>query len=124
MDNHRISEITKVLPQNVRSTILRQQISYDRLEEVHLRTGMPLILRYDNTEILMEQCIVTPEDMREALELISNHSLYAYEDDIRQGFITIPGGHRVGLAGKIVMQDGKIKTIKHISFLIYVWHIR
>lgn len=116
MDNHRISEITKVLPQNVRSTILRQQISYDRLEEVHLRTGMPLILRYDNTEILMEQCIVTPEDMREALELISNHSLYAYEDDIRQGFITIPGGHRVGLAGKIVMQDGKIKTIKQISF--------
>ena len=46
MDNHRISEITKVLPQNVRSTILRQQISYDRLEEVHLRTGMPLILRF------------------------------------------------------------------------------
>ena len=76
MDNHRISEITKVLPQNVRSTILRQQISYDRLEEVHLRTGMPLILRYDNTEILMEQCIVTPEDMREALELIITHCMH------------------------------------------------
>ena len=57
MDNHRISEITKVLPQNVRSTILRQQISYDRLEEVHLRTGMPLILRYDNTEILWSSAL-------------------------------------------------------------------
>jgi len=49
------------------------------------------------------------------IQKISNYSLYAYEEDIRQGFITIKGGHRIGIAGECVMEKGEVKTIRNIS---------
>ena len=59
----------------------------------------------------------TPQDLRETLEYVSSHSLYAFEEKIRQGFITIQGGHRIGLAGKTVIDGRGVRTIKYISFL-------
>lgn len=59
---------------------------------------------------------VTKEMIREMLEYISSYSFYAFEEEIRQGFITIPGGHRIGLAGRAVTEGGAVKTIRHISF--------
>ena len=61
--------------------------------------------------------IVKKEDVRETIEYISNFSLYAYEEEIRQGFITVSGGHRIGLAGKVVVEEGGIKCVKDISFI-------
>ena len=49
------------------------------------------------------------------MEYIGNYSLYAYEDEIRQGYLTIQGGHRVGIAGKAVIEDGKVRGISPIS---------
>ena len=49
------------------------------------------------------------------LEYISNYSLYACEQEMRQGFITIEGGHRVGLSGQAIMENGKVKNLKYIS---------
>ena len=51
------------------------------------------------------------------MEYIAGYSLYAYEDELRQGFLTIQGGHRVGVAGKILMEEGKVRSIRYISFL-------
>ncbi len=61
--------------------------------------------------------LATQQDMRETLEYVGSHSLYAFEEEIRQGFITISGGHRIGLAGKTVLDERGIRTIKYISFL-------
>ena len=61
--------------------------------------------------------IITANDVKETLEYISSFSLYAYEDEIRQGFITVQGGHRIGLAGKVILEQGKVKSVKHISFI-------
>ena len=59
--------------------------------------------------------MVTKEDVREMLEYISNYSLYAYEQEMKQGFITIEGGHRVGMTGQAIIENGKVKNLKHIS---------
>ena len=59
--------------------------------------------------------IITKEEIRETMEYISNYSLYAYEQELKQGFITIEGGHRVGMAGQVIMEEGKIKSLKYIS---------
>ena len=49
----------------------------------------------------MEQAYrVTSQDVKETMEYVSGYSLYAYEEEIRQGYLTIQGGHRVGIAGK------------------------
>ena len=57
------------------------------------------------------------ELIRGILEICSGHSLYAYEREIGQGFLTIRGGHRVGIAGKAVVEDGRVKTVRDISSL-------
>ena len=49
------------------------------------------------------------------LNYISNYSLYAYKEEIKQGYITIEGGHRVGVAGQTVLVDGKIAGISPIT---------
>ena len=54
---------------------------------------------------------------REILGIFSRHSLYAFEDEIRQGFLTIEGGHRVGIAGKAVTEGSGLRTIRDISSL-------
>ncbi len=56
-------------------------------------------------------------DIKETLEYISNYSLYAYEDEIRQGFITVQGGHRIGIAGRVILDHGGIRSVKNISFI-------
>lgn len=97
--------------------IFTREIPEDaNIQEIRIRVGCPVFAQVDGKE----QCLGVYADsrlVRELLELFSNHSLYAYEEEIRQGFLTIEGGHRVGLAGKVVMDDGKVRTMKDISGL-------
>lgn len=51
----------------------------------------------------------------EILEYVSNYSLHAFENELKQGFITIEGGHRVGMTGQVLIENGEVKNIKHIS---------
>ena len=121
-------ELWKVFSVRLRKILMSMNIEFERLQEIRLRVWEPLLIIYDIREFFVGEdgklstCMneiytVTPEDIRNTLDFISRYSLYAYEDEIRQGFITIQGGHRVGIAGKVVMEDGGIKTIRHIAFL-------
>ncbi|MBQ4523582.1 MAG: stage III sporulation protein AA [Lachnospiraceae bacterium] len=117
-----------IFPKNIQNMLEKAPITYYKLQEVRLRVNEPLIIIYDNKEYLFgkngqmeRQCkfpyIVSATEIKETLEYVSSHSLYAYEDEIRQGFITVQGGHRVGIAGKVVVEEGMIKNVKYISFL-------
>ena len=61
--------------------------------------------------------IVEPMDVAQTLELITSNSVYAFQEEIRNGYITIKGGHRVGIAGKIVSEGLYVKSIKDIMSL-------
>lgn len=121
-------QLCKIFASGLRTIIARLDVNYEKLQEIRLRVNSPLMIICDNEEMLIspegrpigrrEQAyMITYNDIRETMEYISNYSLYAYEDEIRQGFITIQGGHRVGIAGKIVLEDRQIKNIKYISFI-------
>lgn len=64
------------------------------LEEIRLRSGRPVILKLGNSEKILEY-IVTIEDIIETLTSICENSIYSYQNQICNGFITIRGGHRV-----------------------------
>ena len=49
------------------------------------------------------------------MEYVSNYSLYAYENELRQGFLTIEGGHRVGISGKIISEKEQIRNFQYIT---------
>ncbi len=51
------------------------------------------------------------------MEYMSNYSLYAFEEELKQGFLTVQGGHRIGIAGKTILDESGIKTMKYISFI-------
>ena len=101
-------------------------INTEFLQEIRLRTGKPLLITYKGEEFFYLQngslskvntnAVMADNDMiNNMLQVFSSYSLYAFEDEIKQGFLTISGGHRVGICGKVVLADDAPKTIKHIS---------
>lgn len=122
------NEILGMLAEHIRHLLEACNLSYAALQEIRMRIGQPLLLLYQNQEFFLlengslgtekkDVHIVTREEMRETMEYISSYSLYAYENEIRQGFLTVQGGHRVGIAGKVVVEQGRIKQISQIGML-------
>lgn len=89
---------------------------FEDIEEIRLRVNKPLILyRNKKEKILADSHIPTSDDIMLTLELMSDYSLYALEEELKNGYITLQGGHRVGITGKVVLDKGHIKTIKNIN---------
>ena len=83
------------------------------VEEIRLRVGRPLELVGAQAPVRL---IVTAAHLRHVLEAATASSLYAVERELRQGFVTIAGGHRVGLAGRAVTDaEGRVKTLRDFS---------
>lgn len=100
----------------------------EKAEEIRLRNGNPLTISCEDNDYFVsangnlssnisEAIIVKGEHIYSTFQLISNYSVYAYAEEIRKGYITIKGGHRVGIGGKIVYGSEGIETIKDISSL-------
>lgn len=112
--------ILNILPRGIRPLLKREMPDFSLLQEIRLRVQNPVLLLCGGREVFVEKArggpyIVTKEDMREMVQYMSNYSLYAYEQEMRQGFLTVEGGHRVGMAGKVILEDGKVKNIQYIS---------
>ena len=110
-----VEEIIRILPEKISSEV-KKFIKDGNIQEIRIKVGKPIILILSNEEKILD-CTTTSEEVKGILIKISNYSLYAYEEEIKQGYITIKGGHRVGIAGECVISNGEIKTIKNISSL-------
>lgn len=108
--------------------ILNQAESpFQALEEIRLRVNQPLLVCFTDKDVFLnaqgervkpsQAYRVRPEDLSETLERLTQSSVYAAEEEIRQGFLTLPGGHRVGITGEAVLQNGRVQTLKHITGL-------
>jgi stage III sporulation protein AA len=98
------------------------------IEEIRIRQGRPLHLIYhggdrfltpDGRGILAPEGAYLPthDDLIRTFALLAQGSVYAWEDEVRSGFLTVQGGHRVGLAGRVVTEEGKIRTLKQVASL-------
>lgn len=123
-----LSNLLTALPERIRTCV--KEVDSDKLLEIRMRCGGGLCailkdgyylitnsgdLSHDSKNSL----IVKEGDIKRALELITNFSLYAHENEIKNGFITLPGGHRVGVCGEAAASDGKITHLKSIQSLNY-----
>jgi stage III sporulation protein AA len=84
------------------------------IEEIRIRTNRPIEVTMGGKTIFLSY-IVKTEDANQLLNKISHHSIYALEEELRRGYITIDGGHRIGLAGKVILEAGKVKALRDIS---------
>lgn len=122
-------EIIRIFPDHMKARWERALLQADKLQEIRLGVGRPVRLKFAGEEkFLSNRGLVSelPEDAwymteKEIDEIVKNicrYSLYAFENEIRQGFLTVPGGHRVGMAGQVVLnENGNIRNISHIRFL-------
>lgn len=129
MEKQRVSEILPYLPQNIRgmlSGIIADE--WINIEEIRLRSGAPLTIGVSG-----ESCFITPtggvtnyesdaykstaEEVQAAFAAVCENSVYAHLEEIRQGYITVRGGHRVGICGKAVTDSGEIKSFREVSSL-------
>lgn len=94
------------------------------IREIRLRRERPVIVSCQKEEKIL-QIIPTEREIRDIVEGACGYSGYAFEEEIRKGYLTVPGGHRIGLVGKAVMTERGIQTLKNISALnIRVAHPR
>lgn len=95
---------------------IREVIDETNLEEIRLRISKPVVLETATGRTILDY-ISTKRDIETALDRMCEASVYAFIDEIRQGFITLNGGHRVGITGRAVIKDDRITNITYISSL-------
>ena len=114
-EERRYEEAARVLPGRLRALALTQPPEVRRLaEEFRLRAGRPLaVLLPEGERSLGDR--VTPEDLEELCDLAADYSRYAAEETLRQGYLAVRGGFRVGLCGTAVMKHGNNTALRDLS---------
>mgnify|MGYP003374536182 CR=1 FL=1 len=107
---------SNVIYENLANIFRQNPIIWDKLQEIRIRVGRPIILKLREQDIMLEY-IVSQSEILQILERLCENSIYAYKNQICEGFITVRGGHRVGVTGSCVIEDSKIKNLKYISSL-------
>ena len=122
-------EIINSLSINLRKKINNIKNQSINIEEIRLRVNKPLIINGDSQDyfyndingdldlVMRNPYIVTKEDIEDTFQIICKYSVHSFMDDIKKGFITLRGGHRIGIVGKVIIENGQVKNIKHISSL-------
>ncbi|MFZ5987145.1 MAG: stage III sporulation protein AA [Bacillota bacterium] len=122
-------DVLRFVCQDIRQVLTRVSLmDLITLEEIRLRANKPVMLQNSKgsfflnsegklTDSKLNLFYVTQEQIMKTLELISENSIYAFQDEIKNGFLTLKGGHRVGITGRVVLEGNNIKNIKDISGL-------
>jgi len=108
-----MKEVLEVLPKAMKQFIEGCE-QYSALEEIRVRIGRPLecIAR---GEVFFYDYVVTAEDAIYLLNKFSQYSIYTMEEELKRGYVTLRGGHRIGLAGKVITEKSAVKMIRDVS---------
>ncbi|MBR4111217.1 MAG: hypothetical protein IKK43_06010 [Clostridia bacterium] len=85
-------------------------------QEIRIRIGQPVNIRGCKFDFFVGERL-RQDSILKLLEAFSDNSIYAVQSEINNGYITIRGGHRVGISGTCIIEDNKVKNIKYISSL-------
>lgn len=115
----RIDNILIKLPESMRDRIEKLPAqTLQQLEEIRIRTNTDTLLISGGREYsLRDGDEITAEVLEEILNRLLDYSYYAYEEELSRGYITIEGGHRVGICGRVTLENGQVHLIKDVSSL-------
>lgn len=108
-----------VLPFGLRQLVLSMPMAERMIaEEFRLRAGRALSITLpDGEKVLSNGLVLSKEDLRTTLEIATQASIHTAMEQVRHGFVTIKGGHRIGLCGTAVLKDEKIYNLRELSSL-------
>ncbi len=120
-------EVLPHLPAEIKSLLLATtQATREQIEEIRLRSGQPLALGLQGQEVFLnpegkltseatEGYRVTLDQVAATWQRMGRFSVYALEEELRRGFLTLAGGHRVGLAGQFLQEEGRLKQVTSLN---------
>lgn len=121
--------IQELFPGRIQKKLVCLEQHINNIQEIRVRVNTPIIIWMNGKEYtvlssgqfsrqILEGMIMNAKDLEECVMHICHSSLYAYEEETRRGYISMEGGHRIGITGQVVLDESnKIRTIKNISFL-------
>ncbi len=113
-------EVLRYFPVNIYN-LLKDTLEHNKkieedLQEIRIRSNKPIILKLAQADILIEY-IVSIQEIMQILERLCDNSIYSYKNQICKGFLTVKGGHRVGISGTAVTENEKVINLKYITSL-------
>ena len=124
-----MDSLLHIFPQKRRAFWIETAERSDRLCEIRMRVDRPFMVETLDGEYFLSNTghwqespygayIVPEAEIREFLAYRCQDSAYAYADEIRQGYLTVEGGHRIGLCGQAVLEnESSLRTLKNIAFV-------
>jgi stage III sporulation protein AA len=115
------SNIIKYFPDEI-SKIINEYFMQDEeeknkaIEEIRLRVDRPIQLKFNKFEKILQKN-VSQESILRTIQYVCDNSIYSYQNQICEGFITVRGGHRIGITGNCVIENNKVSNINYISSL-------
>ena len=107
--------VLAILPPKLREST--EGLRTGALEELRLRAGRPPTAVLDGKECILPGCAeaVTSRMLEEIVSAATNRSCYSAEASLREGYVTLPGGHRVGLCGTAALRESRIQSLRELS---------
>lgn len=115
-----------------------EKASFDEfyVQEIRIRIHGPFLVMYKGEEWLLNRegkrvwqwqqaYQIQQKDLKETMSFVTDYSVYAHEDELKQGYLTVEGGHRVGVAGKVITEHKHagnesffdVKGMKYITYI-------
>lgn len=128
MENWQL-DIAPFMPTGIGEALLKIKVNQAKdIIEIRLRADKPILLHTYNDVLALEEngaltkelhkgMTAKKEDCENTLLYMAKRSLYAFQEEIKNGFITVKGGYRVGLSGSVVIKNGVIENIRDFSGL-------
>ena len=110
-----IEEILKIMPRYIAEEIVHLNCN-NSITEIRIRSKNKIIVICGKNEFVLD-LVASPKIILDILLNVSKMSIYAIQTDLNNGFVGIRGGHRIGVCGEVVYENGKIKNIKNICSL-------
>ena len=115
-----VRQVIQYFPNNIYNILVNALTNNPQIEknlqEIRVRVGRPILLKGRGIEAIV-QYLVTQQEILQTLEKLCDNSIYAYKNQISQGFITVRGGHRIGIAGTAVVENDDVQNLKYITSL-------
>lgn len=105
----------RILPESIRDALNRLPVQ--QIYELRLRVNAPATVTIDARSFTLPTPLISREDLDNVVHQAAEYAIYAVLDQMVQGFITIRGGVRIGIAGELVMTDGQVTAVSNISSL-------
>ena len=112
-DKNRINGVLTYLPAHIAEAVAAAD--HMCCEELRLRVGSPVQLVSAYGDEILEGAVFSRGDAKELLEKLCRHSVYSRAEELMQGYITAPGGARIGVCGRPLTENGRIVSLTDVS---------